>query len=434
MRISFLLIVFGFLLSCREVPNTYVFSAEEKAQITNSLQNVFDKNEMMGMSLILLSNGQTAWEGYFGKSNHILDVPVDYNTMYRVASIAKVVTTIALLQLVERDLVSLDRDVSDYLGWTLEHPKFPEIPITLKLILNHRSGIQDGEKYRDFADNMIRDRLDIRELFQPSGTYYTEKMFMKYAPGEYFSYANSTWGLVASVIEKVSGQRFDTYCRTNIFEPMGISAEFDVTAIKNIESLAILYRTDNGRWTPQKDDYTEEKPVSKAYPEYKLGQNGLLFGPQGDLRISARDLSALLLLLQQKGSHNKVEILKEDSVNLMLENHWQYDGSNGKTWDNLFRSYGLGIHRTTNTPSGDIIFPDRQMLGHLGLAYGLVAIMFFDSDYNSGLVFITNGKKGPFEIAENSAFFQIEADVFEAIYPYLKQYERASGLITDLTP
>lgn len=429
MRISFLFIFFGFLLSCEESPHSYVFSTEEKAQITNSLQNVFDKNEMMGMSLILLSNGQVAWEGYFGKANHTLDVPVDHNTMYRVASIAKVVTTIALLQLVERELVSLDRDVSDYLGWTLEHPKFPEIPITLKLILNHRSGIQDGEKYRDFADDMTQDRLDIRELFQPSGAYYTEDMFMKYAPGEYFSYANSTWGIVASVIEKVSGQRFDAYCRTNIFEPLGISAEFNVTAIKNIESLAILYRTDDGKWTAQKDDYKEEKPASKAYPEYKLGQNGLLFGPQGDLRISARDLSVILLLLQQKGSYNKVEILEEDSVNLMLESHWQYNGSNGNTWDNLFRSYGLGIHQSTNAPSGDIIFPDRQMLGHLGLAYGLVATMFFDFEYNSGLVFITNGKKGPFEIAENSAFFQVEADVFEALFPYLKQYERAIGLV-----
>ena len=66
--------------------------------------------------------------------------------------------------------------------------------------------------------------------------------------------------------------------------------------------------------------------------------------------------------------------------------------------------YGFGIHRLTNRDSADIIFPDRLMAGHPGIAYGLLSDMYFDRDTKSGIVFITNGSKKDFTYGAKTTF------------------------------
>ena len=391
--------------------------------LEKKLDSVFVKNNLMGMSIVLITNGLISWQYSHGLADEARNIPVTENTVYRIASISKSVTALALLQLWEAGKVDLDVDVSTYLGWKLAHPKHPDISITLRQLLSHQSGIRDGAGYGEFSKNMIALKLKIKDLFSPNGTYFTEDLFADHRPGEYFSYTNCTWGIIVSILEKVSGQRFDDYCREHIFRPLGMKADFNASKIDNVDSLAVLYRYEDDAWVPQADDYKGTVPKSRAYEGYELGKNGLLFGPQGSLRSTAEDLAVFSLMLMNQGKYNKNQLLKKETVATMLNAQWLFDGSNGDTWENFFRSYGMGIHILTNTEEGDIIFPEWNMVGHPGIAYGLLSDMYFDKNRKSGIVFVTNGSKKSFEYGKHTSFYQVEEDVFEAVHPYLKEIE-----------
>ncbi len=410
--------------ACQNPGSTSGSTDLDATELREELLKVFEQNRLMGMSVLVIAKGNIAWEGTYGLADSSRQIPVRDNTIYRIASISKSLTATALLQLWEQGKVDLNADVSQYLGWPLRHPGFPQDTISLLHLLNHRSGIRDGNGYREFSRDMIEQKLDIRELFLPEGAYFSEDMFSEAAPGNFFSYTNSTWGVIASIIEKVSGERFDVYCRKNIFAPLGIEASFNVLDIQNLDRLAVLYRFRDGKWVAQADDYKGKAPESRVDDSYQLGRNGLIFGPQGSLRSSAKDLATFALMLMNGGEWQGNRILKKETIDLMTSNQWSYNGGNGDTWSDFFLSYGLGIHRTTNRDSSDIIFPDRKMLGHPGIAYGLLSDLYFDPVSQSGIVFITNGSKEGYGYGRKTTFYQVEEDVFETVFPILKKMEK----------
>ena len=75
------------------------------------------------------------------------DAPADRDTLYRIASISKLVTTLGVMRLVEEGRLALDTDVGEYLGWRLRNPHFPETPITVRMLLTHTSSLRDDGGY-----------------------------------------------------------------------------------------------------------------------------------------------------------------------------------------------------------------------------------------------------------------------------------------------
>lgn len=404
-------------------PPTPRLSSSDSLALDLTLAGILDSQQLMGLSVVLLARNGVAWKGNWGWSNYEQRIPVSDPTVYRIASISKTVTAVALMQLVEQGKVALDADASLYLGWTLRHPAFPDSIITLDHLLSHRSGIRDGDAYSRFSRDMLAGQLDIRQLFEVGGDYFAEDLFSGDAPGRYFSYTNCTWGLIASVVERISGERFDKYCRKYIFEPLGMEASFNVLDLPDLDKLAVLYRFSDEQWVAQADDYSRALPQPRADSLYRPGKNGLLFGPQGSLRSSAADLAIFTQMLMNEGSNGEVQILRPETVQLMMQRHWEYQKNNGDTWENFFLAYGYGIHHLTNTPLADILFPDRLMSGHPGIAYGLLSDMYFDKASGSGIIFITNGSQREYAYGNKSTFYLPEEKVFEAVYPYLKKIE-----------
>tara|TARA_R100001143_G_scaffold63267_1_gene69253 strand:- start:14594 stop:15895 length:1302 start_codon:yes stop_codon:yes gene_type:complete len=421
-----LLIGFSFTFSCNSDPSESYENNESETEmdqaLSGPLQNVFDQHGLMGLSVVLIADNEIAYEGYFGQAVHEPSKELNRDSVFRIASITKTIVTVALMQLVEQGLVDLDQDVSHVLGWELRNPNQPDEVITLRHLLGHTSGIRDGEGYGNFVSDMVEDQLSIRDLFESDGSHFTDDMFAGHSPGEYFSYSNSAWSLVASVIELISNQRLDQYAMEHIFEPLGMNASFNVTDFESDE-FAALYRIQEGVWTPQVDYYVIEDPEERAYEGYVPGHNGLLYGPQGNLRMDTKSLTILALTLMNGGEKDGVRILDSATVDEMTRPIWQYDGSNGDTWENFWLSYGLGIHQITNRPGMDIIFPDRTMWGHAGIAYGLLSDMYVDPETKAGVIFITNGSSREFVYAEESSFYSVEQDVFEVLYPYLIEIE-----------
>ena len=104
----------------------------------------------------------------------------------------------------------------------------------------------------------------------------------------------------------------------------------------------------------------------------------------------------------------------------MTQPYWAYDGTNGDTWDNFFLSYGLGTHVLTNADSADYIFPELNMVGHPGIAYGLVSDMYIDREKDTGVVLIINGSKFGYKSGERSSFYIPEEEIFNVLQSYLK--------------
>jgi len=372
-------------------------------------------NLLVGMSVAVVCHAGITDVHHYGMADLTRSIPVTDSTMYRCASISKSVTATALMKLFEQGYFSLDDDVGDHLDFNLRNPYHPEQPVTFRMLLSHTAGLADGSGYGSFLSATYNNPSPphISSLLLPGGSYFSWNMWLDKQPGVYFTYANINYGIIATLIESISGIRFDIFARDSVLIPLGITGRFDVSDIENISNVAVLYRNA----VPQADNYQGIAPDPPNLSGYTLGTNGLIFAPQGGLRISATDLCRFMIAHMDGGQYGGTAILQESTVELMHQPQWNYIGVNGNNYYNLFNRWGLGFHLTTNTPGGDIVIDGVNMTGHPGEAYGLISDMYFEKEKQFGLVFMTNGYYGTAGYAwgNYSAFYSVEEEVFAAI-------------------
>lgn len=400
------------------------FSHTVHAQIAlqNSLSQIFDYENLAGMSVTGVKQNMIAYKGSFGKRDIGRMLDVNDSTLFRIASVSKSVVAAGIMKLHEEGLLNVYNDVSRYLNFNLRNPYFSGDSITLRMLLNHTSSLQDGSGYDAFlsATAIQNPPPSLAELLIQNGSFYTFDMFRTSRPGAYFNYSNVEFGVLATAIEKVTGIRFDIWIRQNILLPLGIKGSFNIQDIDDINNVAVLYRYQSGQWVPQADNFMGIMPPPRDLSEYMIGTNGLIFSPAGGLRISALDLSVFMLMYMNDGIYNNTRILDDSTCRLFRRMQWNYMGpSTGNNYYGLFRKWGMGIQITTNAPNGDIVFQSgRPMWGHAGEAYGLISDMYADTLSESGVVFITNGKQGDYVTANGSAFYTAEKSVFDAVYDW----------------
>lgn len=394
------------------------FNASIRAQaLQNELNTIMANNDVMGMSVVVFCRDGIKENIAIGKSDWSRNIDMTTQTKYRIASISKTITAIAVMQLVEQNLINLDTDISEILGFEVKNPNHPNTAITTRMLLSHTSTIVDGSTYNSFLSATVNNNPipSLSSILTIGGPYYLASQFNNTTPGSYFNYSNINYVILGTIVEKVSSTRFDVYCRQNIFDPLGIDASFNVNDLNDIDELAVLYRKPNGIWTAEIDNYQGIKPTFSNLSGYVPGTNGGRFGPQGGLRCSAEDLAKIFLCLMNGGSFGAT-LLSPSGVNQMLSNEWTFSGNNGNNYFGLFRSWGLGIHRITSTPGNDVALSgSTQMFGHEGEAYGLVSDAYFDTVRNIGFVFMNNGVGIGYQTNNNSIFYTIEQQIFEAI-------------------
>jgi CubicO group peptidase (beta-lactamase class C family) len=357
---------------------------------------------LASLSVLAVRDGKIVYEGQFGVARMRTGRPVTARTMFRIASVSKMMTTLALMKLVEYGAVRLDEDVGTYLGYPLRNPHFPDRPITLRQLLTHTSSLRDDAGYSWGADTALKDVLVPGGARHGKGAMWARDA----APGRYFTYCNLGWGVIGTVMERVTGERFDLLMRRLLLRPMGLRGGYNPAAFTagELADTATLYRrrtTDTevwdpaGPWIAQVDDYDEQGPVAPAGIErYVPGTNGTLFSPTGGLRISARDLGKVMLMLIGGGLHEGRRILRADTIALMFAEHWRFDGTNGDTLNGLYHSWGLGAQRFPDVDgAGNRLVEGGHFaaVGHLGDAYGLVATFAVDLEHRNGIVSLIGG-------------------------------------------
>ncbi|MCZ8018743.1 serine hydrolase domain-containing protein [Novosphingobium sp.] len=334
----------------------------------------------------------------------------------RIASISKLVTALGVMRLVDQGKLNLDRDVSDYLGWPLRNPEFPDRQITLRQLLSHQASLLDGgELYIIPADMTLRERLADPAMWDNA-----------HGPGfGWFAYSNINFPVVASVMERVTGERFDVLMSRLVLKPLKLDACFNWGAGCSADAFrraAILYRAsgevarDDLKGQPPLCPVVAGKDGSCDLSRYRPGANGALFSPQGGLRIAMNDLARIGQMLARGGKG----FLSARSFRELTRAQWQAGpgkggiGEYGET-NGFFCAYGLGLHRIGSGANGckDDLFGDATLrLGHSGEAYGLRSGLWWDPRTGRGLVFFTSAVPND-EPTGRSAFSRREEAVVE---------------------
>ncbi|WP_260928816.1 serine hydrolase domain-containing protein [Novosphingobium sp. 9] len=304
----------------------------------------------------------------------------------RVASISKLVTAIGVMRLVEDRKLDLDADVSTYLGWPLRNPAFPDTPITLRLLLSHRSSLRDGIDYVLPLDASLKAAVANPEAWDS-----------EHAPGTFFRYTNLNFPMIGAVMERATGERFDRLMDRLVLRPMKLDACYNWTQCSDAAAARAVVLTRQGK--PVSDDNHGKRPACPVTPAsdgscdldtWQAGRNGAIFSPQGGLRISARGLARVGQMLLNKGMLDGTRILSARSVETMEAPQWVSNGTNGDTWQGFLCTYGLAIQTLATRAQGcrDDPFGDgRRRIGHAGNAYGLRSGLWIDPERGTGVAY-----------------------------------------------
>jgi CubicO group peptidase (beta-lactamase class C family) len=338
----------------------------------------------------------------------------------RVASISKLVVAIGVMKLVEQGRLDLDSDVSAKLGWGLRNPAFPDRPITLRMLLSHTSSIRDhDDQYAVPLGQTVRSAMADPRSWDP-----------KHGPGDqYFTYGNMNFPIVGSIVERVTGERFDAWMRRELLEPMKLDACYNWPTCSDA-AVAHAVELDGPNGKPLKDDLHGRRPACPVFVSegeacdlhrWALGENGGLFAPQGGLRISARGLARVGRMLLNRGTLDGIRVLSPQSVEILLTPLWRYDGRNGSTEKGFYCSYGLATQQIPTRARGCRDDPGTHgavLIGHAGDAYGLRAGLWIDRARGRGVAYFVTG------LAEDpprgdSAFRAQEEQAFRRAYALL---------------
>ena len=343
--------------------------------------------------------------------------PVTADDPVRVASISKLVTALGAMRLVEQGRLDLDADVSTLLGAPLRHPRFPDVPITLRMLLSHRAGLTDEAGYYQVPlDGALQDITRDARAWDAA-----------HAPGTFFRYANLGFPLVAAAMEKATGERFDRLMQRLVFKPLDLDACFNWETCSQDATARAVVLYDAQR-KAVRDDHRGRKPdcaVNRAtdgscdLSRWVAGRNGALFSPQGGLRISANGLAKIGRLLLGDGEVDGVRLLTPASMRTLRQPAWTYAPGNGLTIEEddssqsqrgFFCRYGLAVQTLATRREGcrDDPFGDGvERIGHAGAAYGLLSGLWVDREHGTGVAYFATGVEDA-EPGSRSAFRRIE--------------------------
>ena len=373
--------------------------------------------KVTGLGVIAFKGGREVYSFFGGRRRIAPDKPVTRKTLFRAASLSKMFVAFSIVQLVERGKLNLYDDASDYLGFELRNPNFPDAPITIDMLASHTSTLRDGKIYS------LPPPYTLEEIFTADDNH-----FAKEPPG-FFSYCNLNYGVLGTIIERVTGERFDRYQKAHVLEPLGIGggyvvSDFDAETFSN---LGTLYQRQGDTWTATLDDYDVQPPknfvdVQNPYaPEafgscdvsgYVVGTNATIFSPQGGLRISFDDLAKVLAMMIERGG----KFLSAAAFDELIRPHWLFDAknTNGDTCGGVMENYGLGTYRIDGTGAARLCKDFAiDLIGHSGEAFGLISGLYFVPNTGDGVLFMTNG--ATLEAGEFGASYLLEEAVMNPV-------------------
>jgi len=356
------------------------------------------KYSYVGMNSLLIKGGKTyiSSDGFMSLEKNQKMTP---NTIFRIASVSKVIVALGIMKLYEEKKLKITDDISIHLGYLVRNPKYLDIPITIEMLMTQTSSISDGGDETLGYDGVNGPKIDISLqdlLTNKDYSYYLPSTFSDYAPGTHFEYSNFGCGILACIIERVSNMYFSDYIRKEILLPLDIDGSFRISDIASKDMVASLYEEKDNSF---KLIRSYEQFMEYEYPKYALGNNFRMAA--GGLFISMLDLSKIMQMLMNKGTAFGKTIFSSDTIEYMMQVHWQ-----GVSDDPSYYKKGLQLNILDNY--GQTIY------GHFGSAYGLKSYMFFNEKL--GMIFLSNGANFKYNDATGITYTQDDALKFMMSY------------------
>lgn len=216
-------------------------SVQEKAHYaalaTHFIDSILNKRTFNG-SILVAKNGVPVYEEYLGYKNIRTKDTLTPETPLQIASTSKTMTSAAVLQLIQQGKLSLNDTITKFF------PQFPYGDITVKMLLNHRSGLPE---YLYFFEKNGWDRNTFATNNDVINAFQTWKPGRASRANSRFDYCNTNFALLASIVEKVSGVSFPQYMETYIFKPLHMNNTF-VYTMADTARFAPSYNWDGSEW------------------------------------------------------------------------------------------------------------------------------------------------------------------------------------------
>lgn len=290
-------------------------SAKSSSPIDQVLQEAVAKKNLPGVVAMVSVADHVTYQGMAGKRDTVKNVPITVDSIFRIASMTKPITSVAVMQLVESGRVKLDEPAATYLpelsqvqvleefdatsGKAKLRP--PKTPPTVRQLLSHTSGFA-----YDFLDAKLHDYVATGAV--PSvgqGDVGFLKAPLVFDPGLRWEYGIST-DLLGRLVEKVSGQTLEEYFRQHIFQPLAMTdTSFDLPPEKQVRVVAVHMRQQDGSFVQAPQDPFQ--PVR-------------FYSGGGGLYSTARDYLRFERMLLGGGELDSKRVLQSETVAQMTRN------------------------------------------------------------------------------------------------------------------
>ncbi len=239
------------------------------------LEDQMEDQNIPALAVLIFKDNTILYEKYAGKSNIEQNLALESDHLFLLASVSKVVTGSALLLLHEAGRFALDDPINDYLPFAVRVPGTSN-DITFRMLLTHTSGIADGSaldgQYYYGEDSPVELSFFLENYLVPGGRFYNAREnFHDFEPGTDHEYSNIGSALIGVLVEEISGLDFNTFCKQNIFSPLGMQETF--------------WRLDEIRQTIATPYDEDNRGRLKAITQYTFTDY-----PNGGLRSTARDM------------------------------------------------------------------------------------------------------------------------------------------------
>ena len=356
-------------------------------QFNEEVKAIMERNNNVGLALVAVNNGEVVLNETYGYKNLDTKEPIAKDDIFRIASISKSFCATAIMQLVEQGKLSLDQDVSELVGFEVRNPNFPDKVITVKMLLSHTASMSDANGY--FSLNAIN----------PDSSATWKQAWNSYAPETGYEYCNLGYNTLGTIVERVSGERYDQYIVNHILNPIGVYGGYEVLSLDSTKFVNIY------TWNEETGEYIH-KPAAYAkradeIANYVFGQSTPVFSPTGGLKISAQDLAKVMKMHMNLGTTPEgTQIISKESAEAMQ--------SIVAPKTDEGDAYGFAIRTSKQLLDG------HTMIGHTGSAYGVYTSMFWNSERNFGFVVMTNGCNGRYD----NNFMAIHRECVAAMHKY----------------
>jgi len=318
------------------------------------IQQILEEEGIPGASVALVSRDRTIWAGGVGKADVAAGLDVTADHLFRVGSISKSFTALAVMRAVEDGLIDLEASVLtlvpeiDFTNrWAASHP------VTVAHVMEHTTGFDDI-RFRDYA------KVDDSDISLVDGLAYNpSSRSTRWRPGTHMSYCNSGPAIAAYVLEKVTGQPFEAFAREQVFEPLGMTNSTFYFP-ENVSLMAKGYEADG---------------VTEANYDH------IIVRPSGALNASATEMARYLRMMINRGTLDGVQLLEPETITRMETPTTTLAARAGF-------DYGYGLGNYSSIVNGHLFH------GHNGGITGFVSTSAYSSELGVGYFVSINRASG----------------------------------------